>query len=379
MTPGLMAVMRKEVRQVTRDRRMLPFLLVAPALQLVVFGFAMDFEVEQLDTVVCDHDGSSASRELLRRVTADRTFARAGTATDCRRPEADIRTGAATIGLVIPQGYGDDLAAGRPVQVQVLADGTNPLYGRFAREAAAGAVEAVSLGVLAQRAEVARGLLQAEPALARPAPQLRVFYNPRMKSPIFMVPGVAAMILLIVTTVIMAMNLARERELGTLEQVIVTPLAQWELILGKILPFVVVGCFDVLLVLTVGAWVFDVPVRGSLLLLALGTLLYILSTVGLGLFLSVAAKTQQQAFLLAFAVMMPGILLSGVMTPIENMPAWLQPLTYLNPIRYYVTILRGILLKAAGLRDLAFEFAALAGFGVLILAAATARFRKRLG
>ena len=379
MTPGLMAVMRKEVRQVTRDRRLMPMLLIAPVIQLIVFGSAVDFEVERLGTVVCDSDGTAESRELVRRFTADQSFANLGPARDCHRPEEDVRDRLADVVLVVPPGYARDLAAGRTAEIQVLADGTNPLYGRFARESATAAVDAMSATILVQRAERARGLLQVEPLVPRPAAQVRVFYNPRMKSPIFMVPGVAAMILLVVTTIVMAMNLAREREMGTLEQVIVTPLKSWELVLGKVLPFVAVGCFDVLLVLTVGSWVFDLPLRGSLLLLALGTLLYILSTVGLGLLISVSAKTQQQAFLVAFSVMMPGLLLSGVMTPIENMPHWLQPLTLLNPIRYYVEILRGILLKASDLQDLAFEFTALAAFGVLVMVAAGLRFRKRLG
>ncbi len=379
MTPGLMAVMRKEIRQVTRDRRLMPMLIIAPVVQLIVFGSAVDFEVEHLNTVVCDQDGTAESRDLARRFTADKSFVDIGPARDCNHPEEDVRDQRADVALVVPPGYARDLAVGRTAQVQVLADGTNPLYGRFARESAAAAMDSISAAMLIQRAERARGLLQAEPVIPRPAAQIRVFYNPRMKSPMFMVPGVAAMILLVVTTIVMAMNLAREREMGTLEQVIVTPLKSWELVLGKVLPFVVVGCFDVLLVLTVGTWVFDLPIRGSLPLLAFGTLLYILSTVGLGLFISVSAKNQQQAFLMAFSVMMPGILLSGVMTPIENMPHWLQPLTLLNPIRYYVTILRGILLKAATFQDLAFEFTALAFFGVSVMVAAGLRFRKRLG
>ncbi len=379
MTPGLMAVMRKEVRQVTRDPRMMPMLVVAPVVQLLVFGFAVDFEVEHLRTVTCDLDGTPESRELVRRATADRSFLDIGPALDCSRPEEDVRDGRAEVALVVPRGFSRDVQAGIPATVQVLADGTNPLYGRFAQQAAGAAIDALSLDVLRGRADLARGLLSADPPVARPRAEVRVFYNPRLKSPIFMVPGVAAMILLVVTTIVMAMNLAREREIGTLEQVIVTPLRPWELILGKVLPFVLLGCFDVLLVLTVGAWSFDVPIRGSLGLLALGTLLYILCTVGTGLFLSVAARNQQQAFLLAFSVMMPGLLLSGVMTPIENMPRWLQPVTYLNPIRYYVEILRGVLLKASDLHDLGWQFVALLGFGLGILVAAGLRFRKRIG
>jgi ABC-2 type transport system permease protein len=228
------------------------------------------------------------------------------------------------------------------------------------------------------RLEAMRAATGTDPTPPRIDLSLRVLYNPALKSRIFMVPGVAAMILLVVTTVVMSMNLARERELGTLEQVLVTPLRRWELLLGKVLPFIALGALDVLLILTVGGLIFGVPVRGSLALLVAGTFLYILSTVGLGIFLSVLARSQQQAFLMAFGVIMPGILLSGVMTPIESMPAWLRPLTALNPIRYYVTMLRAVLLKGAQPADVWPELAAMGLFGAAILSAAMIRFRKRL-
>jgi len=192
------------------------------------------------------------------------------------------------------------------------------------------------------------------------------------------VPGVAAMLLVVVTTIATAMGLARERELGTLEQVMVTPIRPGELILGKVTPFVLVGLLDVLGTMTLGAWIFDVPIRGSLLLLGLGTLLYLFSTVGLGLFISTVSRSQQQAFMGGFFVMMPAILLSGVMTPVENMPAWLKPLAYLNPVKYYVEVLRGVLLKAADFSDLWLQLGALFLFGSIILTLAVVRFRKRL-
>jgi ABC-2 type transport system permease protein len=206
----------------------------------------------------------------------------------------------------------------------------------------------------------------------------RVLYNPGMRSTLFMVPGVSAMILLIITTIATSMGLAREREIGTLEQVMVTPIRPAELLLGKVLPFAIVGLFDVLLALVVGSWVFGVPIRGSIAILFLGTVIYLLSTVGLGLFVSTISRTQQQAIMVGFFVIMPAILLSGVMTPIANMPSWLQPLTWINPVRYFVEILRGVLLKGADLVDLWRSFVPLTAFGVVILGLAVARFRKRL-
>lgn len=377
MTPALRAVLRKEVRQITRDPRLLAMLVVAPAFQLLIFGYAVDFEVDHIDTRVCDLDGSAQSRELARGLAADGTFRLLGAA-DCRAPEADIRAGRAQAVVVFPAGLARDLAGDRPVAVQVLVDGADPVVGRFAMNAATAFFQQASLPWLRDRMARVQALAGAEVALPSIRPVLRFYYNPSLRSPVFMVPGVAALILLVVTTIAAAMGLAREREVGTLEQVMVTPVRPWELLLGKLLPFVVLGAFDVLLVLAVGTWVFDVPARGSLALLALGTLLYLMTTVGVGLFVSTISRSQQQAFLAGFLIVMPMMLLSGVLTPVENMPAWLQPLTWVNPVRYYVQILRGLLLRAADLGDLAVPFAVLAVSGPTVLGLATARFRKRV-
>lgn len=375
----VLAVLRKELRQITRDRRMMAVLVVAPALQLIVFGFAANFEIEELPTVFCDHDGTARSRSLRQQLTADGTFRDLGAAADCARPELDVQQGRARVAIVFPQGLARDLAADRTAHVQALVDGTNPTVGRYAANAVVGWARAASVPILTGRLERLAGLSGAVPTLARLSAEPRLLYNPAMESSIFMVPGVAAMILLVVTMIAASMGLAREREVGTLEQVIVTPIGVVALLLGKVLPFVLVGLFDVLLVLVIGNTVFDVPIRGSLALLALGTLLYLMSTVGLGLFVSTVSRNQQQAFMVGFFVMMPAVLLSGVMTPISSMPTWLQPLTYVNPMRYYVEVLRGVLLKAADLQDLAVPFAALAAYGLGILGAASLRFRKRLG
>jgi len=378
MTPAYRAVVRKEVRQISRDKRMLPMLVVAPMIQLTVFGYAVNFEVNRVDTVICDEDDSAASRRLVRSLEADGTFHDVGAAVDCNRPDDEVVDGRAQLAVLVPRGLSRDLAAERPVQVQVLVDGSNPTIGRFASVAASGAIELQSARYLQQRLERLRGLQGVEVRLPMLTAEPRLFYNPQMRSPLFMVPGVAAMLLLLVTTIATAMGLARERELGTLEQVMVTPVRPGELILGKVTPFVVVGLLDVLGTMTLGAWLFDVPIRGSLLVLFLGTVLYLLSTVGLGLFISTVSKSQQQAFLGGFFVMMPAILLSGVMTPVENMPSWLQPIAWVNPVRFYVEVLRGVLLKAAGFRDLWLQFAALFLFGIIILTLAVVRFRKRL-
>lgn len=379
MRPGVFAVFRKEVLQVTRDRRMMPLLVLAPVMQLIVFGYAVDFDVDHLRTLVCDGERGSQSRSWVRRMAADGSFWIVPEEKWCEAPEEAIRNGVADLVVTLPPDLSWSLSRNRPLSFGVMADGTSPLDGRFARQVALAFAERLDGEARLARLEALRAASGSEPPSPLLDLSIRVLYNPSLKSRLFLVPGVAAMILLIVTTVVMSMNLARERELGTLEQVLVTPLRRWELLLGKVLPFLVIGALDVLLILTVGGLVFGVPIRGSLRLLLAGTLLYVLSTVGLGIFLSVLARNQQQAFLMAFAVIMPGILLSGVLTPIENMPSWLQPWTALNPIRHYVTLLRAVLLKGASAGDVWREMAALGLFGVALMGLAMARFHKRLG
>ncbi len=378
MTPAFRAVVRKEVRQITRDRRLLPMLVVAPMFQLIIFGYAVDFEVQHVATVVCDRDHTAESRELVRGLEADGTFRDVGPARVCGNPADEVVDGRAQAAVLVPHGYARDLAAEHPAEVQVLVDGSNPTVGRFASVAAESYLVTRAAQLTMSRLERLRGRQGAELSLPTIVAEPRLLYNPRMKSPMFMVPGVAAMLLLLVTTIATAMGLARERELGTLEQVMVTPIRPSELIIGKVTPFVLVGIVDVLGILTLGAWIFDVPIRGSLPLLGLGTLLYLFSTVGLGLFISTVSRTQQQAFLGGFFVMMPAILLSGVMTPVENMPSWLRPIAYLNPVKYYVEVLRGVLVKAADFADLWLQLGALFLFGSVILTLAVVRFRKRL-
>jgi ABC-2 type transport system permease protein len=206
----------------------------------------------------------------------------------------------------------------------------------------------------------------------------RVLYNPRLKSAIFMVPGVAVMVLLVVTTIVTAMGIARERELGTMEQIMVTPLRPAVLLLGKCLPFAIIGLVDVGTLLCVGSFLFGVPLHGSLLVVFAASALFLFSTLGVGIFISTVSSSQQQAILGGFFFLMPAILLGGFMTPIDNMPGWIRPLTYLDPVRYFLEILRGCLLKGSGFADLWRQFAALAIFGVSIMTLSVLRFRNRV-
>jgi ABC-2 type transport system permease protein len=367
------AVFRKEVRQTIRDRRVMFMLIVAPLVQTVVLGAAVDFDVDRVPTLVVDRDGSAESREHARRLLADGTLLRAGAAATAEEAQREIDDGRAAAALVLPPRLGADLLARRPAEVQVVLDGTDPNRASAAAAAASG-----YFGGLGER--LARDRLRAagrpEPAQIAVVP--RVAYNPRLKTAPYVVPGISAMLLVIVTTLVTAMGLARERESGTLEQVLVTPIRPIWLLLGKLLPFLVIGVVDVGLLLAVGTWIFEVPLRGSLLVGLLGVVLYLFSTLGMGLFISTVSQTQQQAFLGGFLFVMPAILLSGVMTPIRAMPGWLQAITLVNPLRHFAEVIRGVLLRGAGLGDLWFQLAMLAVIGLSVMGLAVVRFRTQV-
>jgi ABC-2 type transport system permease protein len=370
----LAAVFRKEVRQTVRDRRVMFLLVVAPLVQTVVLGYAVNFDVDRVATVVVDRDRTVESRLHARRLLADGTLLRAGDASSAAEAERALDSWDAAAAVILPDGLGRDLAAGRGAEIQVVLDGTDPN-----RATVAGGAVARYFGEAAER--LARERLSS--AGRAPPPQVvltpRVAYNPGLRSAPYIVPGIAAMLLLIVTTLTTAMGLAREREMGTLEQVLVTPIRPLWLLVGKMAPFVVIGLVDLALLLAAGAWLFGVPLRGNLLVVLVGTLLYLLTTLGAGLLVSTLSRTQQQSFLGGFLFLMPAILLSGVMTPIRSMPGWLQAVTLVNPVRYFAEVMRTTLLRGGGFADLWPQLLALAVLGGTILATATARFHKRLG
>jgi ABC-2 type transport system permease protein len=369
----LAAVFRKEVGQTIRDRRVMFLLVVAPLIQTVLFGYAVDFEVDEVPTVVVDRDRSAESRAHARRLLADGTLREAGSAPSAAEADRRIDDGEVAAALVLPADLGADLAGGRTTGAQLLVDGTDPNRANAAASAAAryfGDVgERLARERLAARGRTAPGTIEVAP---------RIAWNPELRTPPYMVPGIAAMLLVVVTTLTSAMGLAREREMGTLEQVLVTPIRPLFLLVGKMLPFVVVGVLDIVLLVAVGSWLFDIPIRGAPVVFLAGTLLYLMATLGIGLLISTASSTQQQAFLGGFLFAIPAIILSGVMTPIRAMPAWLQAVTLANPLRWFVEVMRGTLLRGAGFADLWVPLTALAVIGSTILAVATVRFRKRL-
>jgi ABC-2 type transport system permease protein len=375
----------KEFLQLRQDKKLIPTLFVGPLFQLMALGYAANLDVSAIPTVLVDLDRSPASRALVERFTGSGYFEVKGGEDTAEAVEPWLVSGRAQVALVIPLGYGEDAAAGRTPQVQVLADGTDSNSAVVGLGYASRIVSEAGAALLADRLQNMPRVQMAGtlPVLARVAGQIdlvpRVWYNPDLKSRWFYVPAVLAMVLLLVTMILPSMAIVREKEIGTLEQIIVSPLQSWQLILGKLTPFVVIGLIDLCLITVVMRLVFGVPLRGSFLFLVFMTLLYLLNTLGFGLLISTLVSTQQQAMMFsAFALMVPMIYLSGLIFPVENMPAVFQYVSYVIPVRYYGNVIRGIFLRGSGLDVLWPEALALLGEGAFVLGLAALRFRKSL-
>lgn len=369
----LLALIRKELTQALRDKRMMAVVLAIPIFQLTVLGFAANLELVHAKTIVVDEDDSERSRAFLAGLGADGTFvlSRAGSLDEAL---SALRSNDATVAIVVPRGFSRDLEAGVPVSVQGLVDGSDPT----GSVAASAGLEQYAARVALE--EAARAAADSGPiAVPRVRIEPRLLYNPSQKSRVYIVPATGASILLIVTAIITAMGLAREREVGTMEQLLVTPIRPMVLMVGKTVPYAIFGLFDQAVILVVGNVLFEVPLRGSIPLLFVCALVYLTATLGLGLVVGTLARTQQQALMGAFFMILPAILLSGMMTPVEAMPSWVQPVTWLNPARYYIEILRSILLRGATLSDLARPLAHLGALAVGFLGLAVVRFRRSLG
>ena len=373
----LLAVIKKELRQTARDRRMVFLLIGVPVIQLFIFANAVNLDVDRVPTVVVDLDKSQRSLSDLRRLLADGTLTKVGAVDSIPEAERWLETGRAAVVLLIPEGFERDVVRGRRARVQAILDGSDPNRAGIASAAIAqyfGAEAAVLL-----KARMQRTAADVTPRLPQLNLRSRVYFNPELETAVYMVPGIMAMLLLLITTIVTAMGLSRERERGTLEQILVTPVQSSMLMLGKILPFAMFGLLDFAIALVVGSYVFDMPLRGSLALLVVGTMLYLLTTLGAGMLISTFSGSQQQAFMGGFFFMLPAALLSGIMTPIRSMPGWLQPFTLLNPLRHYAELMRGVLLRGASAADLQVQLSVLAAIGCIVFASAVFRFRRMIG
>ena len=352
-------------------------LLIAPVVQLLVMGFAVNTDVRNISLAVRDNDHTYQSREFVRAAGSSGYFK----TTLISGPESGdsllLVSGKAGLILVIPPGFGEDLVRREPARVQVLVDGADSNF----------AVQGVNYLQKAAR-QFSEGMVRVQLASAGPGAQTplpsvvaetRVWYNPDLASRYYLVPGIMALLLLVATMLVTSMALVKEREDGTFEQLIVTPLRPAEMIVGKLLPFVVVGFVEVTFAVPIMLLVFHVPFRGNFLFLYAMSGLFLLSTLGLGLFISTLVKTQQQAMMIAtFFVMMPFVLLSGFAFPVENMPPAIQAVAHLIPLKYYLTVLRGVFLKGTGWAELWPQALVLLAWGLGILTLATVKFHKRL-
>jgi ABC-2 type transport system permease protein len=365
----------KELLQLRRDRLTLAMMIVLPILQLLLFGYAINTDVRHIPSVVYDQDQSAQSRDLARSLEATGFYDFVGTVNDYEDIQRALRSNRARVALVIPPGYASNIARGKPARAQLVVDGSDPQTVASATNTAAALVAARSTAILLQRLQRSGAGFVTEPIQLEPD----TWYNPEVRTAVYVVPGLVGVILTMTMVMLTSMAIARERERGTLEQLIVSPVRSVELVLGKILPFVVIGYVQMTLIFVAGRVVFDVPVRGALSLLYALAFLFIAANLALGLFFSTLAKTQQQAMQMSFFFLLPNILLSGFMFPWEAMPRPAQLLSQALPLTHFLRIVRIITLKSGGFADVQGEVLWLSSIlGALILLASL-RFKKKLG
>ncbi len=364
----VLALIVKELLAVLRDGKSRMVLVGPPLIQLLVFGYAATFDLNNVPVAIYDKDQSQASRDLVARFLGAPAF-RLVASLHSEQPIDDlIDSRQAAMVLVIDRRLTRDLLTGQPAPVQVIVDGRNSNTALL--------IEGYANTILSDFAlswGAAHGVPQPPAVLA-----MRARYNPTLSSRWFVVPGIVALLTQVVTLLVVGLSVARERETGTFDQLLVTPMRPIDILLGKGLPGVLIGVTEATVTILAAVWWFDVPLRGGLLALYLGLVLFVIAVTGIGLMLSSLATTQQQALLGAFLFMVPTIILSGFATPIANMPDWVQDLTLVNPMRYFLVIVRGVFLEGASLSSLVSQYWPMAAIGVVSLAAAGWLFRKRV-
>lgn len=376
MLTRLKQMLIKEFIQVFRDKRTRFILIGPPIIQMLVFGYAATYEIRHVPTVVVDLDHSQESRDLISLFTSSPYFDVQHDLVNSRQIGDLIEQGKTTVGIEIDAGFAERLRKGETAPVQVIVDATNSNTALIA----SGYISQIALG-FAQRYQQDR-IARIAPQFAEVIPQVelepRPWYNPGLSSRWFFVPGVIGSLTLVLVVTLTAFAVVREREIGTLEQIMVTPIRPAEFILGKTLPFFLIGLFDVSLIAAVGTLWFRIPFRGHFSVLLTGSVLFIVCMLGVGLLISTVSSTQQQAMVTAFFFIMPAIAFSGFGFPISTMPHWMQMLTYAVPLRYFLIVLRGTYLKGVGFEILWPQMAAMTGLGVGLLTVAILRFHKAL-
>ncbi len=376
MLRRLRYMVKKELIQALRDPRLRLFVILPPLIQLIIYGYAINFDLKHIDTAVLDQDLSRASRQLVSRFAATEYFAVGHVLRQPGEIPPLLDRNRATLVLRLAPDFGRELAGGRPARLQLILDGTDSnsalVVARYAAQVLADYQEELTTARLA-----ALGL---PPELARPVRlEPRAWFNENLTSRWSFVPGVIAMVVMLVSLMLTALAVVREKELGTMEQILVTPLRPVEFLLGKTIPFVLIALLDVVLVTLVGVFWFEVPLRGSLAVLFLGTLFFLFNSVGLGLLISTVSATQQQAMMAGTFFFTPAILLSGLVFPLRNMPEAVQYLTYLNPLRYFIIIIQDVFLKGVGLEVLWPQMLGLGLLGLSLLTFSVLRSQRHLG
>ncbi len=374
MNSRLLSIIRKEFIQITRDTRTLMLILVIPIMQLFLLGYSATSDVRNVPIAVFDQSNSRESRALLDSFRAADYFSFTFVSVSEDELRRLVELGEARAGLIIPPDYADRLADGE-AQVAFVLDGSDPTVAATAFSAATLIGQQHATSLMQEHIQRTGMNIQFRPPLEV---RTQVWYNPDLVSAYFMIPGVIGMILYAITAIVTASTIVRERERGTIEQLIVTPIRPWELVVGKVLPYALLAFLDTLVVIAIGHWWFGVPVRGSMLLIMLVSAIFLLTGLGVGLFASTVANTQQEAMLTVWMTLLPSIFLSGFFFPLQAMPQVLQILSYAMPLRYYLVIIRNLLLKGADLAAIQTDLIALILFGVVIMGAASLRFRKRL-
>ncbi len=368
--------LRKEFLQLKRDPNIVRLIFIGPIAQLIIFGFAINLDVNSVPMIVCDQDHSLQSHDFVARFVNSGYFPVVANIDRLSEIDRYLVQGDASLALVIPPEFGKKIVRGEPSGVQAIVDGSESSAATVGLNYAAAIVAGYSQDVLLE-SFARRGFGEIKPITVRP--EIRVWYNPDLKSRNYILPSLLGTILTQATVTLTALAIVKEKESGTLEQLIVTPIKTWQIIIGKLAPFTIIGIIDILVALAGVTLVFGIPVRGSIVMLLVLAVLFIFTTLGIGLFVSTVSSTQQQAMMTAmFFVMLPMNFLSGFIFPIENMPKVIQGISYVLPLRYFYEIIRGIFLRGAGLDVLWPQVIALAVFGFGILALSSFRFHKKL-
>jgi ABC-2 type transport system permease protein len=372
----MLSIAWKEIIQARRDRLTMAMMVGVPILQLLLFGYAINTDVRNIATVVYDQDHSSESRGFVRRMEATGFYDVVGHVASYEEIGVALRSRDAMVALVVPPRFGAEVEAGRTAQLQLVVDGSDPQTVASATNTAMSLASARSAALSIERLQrLGQPIAAASEVIAlEPA----TWYNPDLRTAVFIVPGLVGVILTMTLVMFTAMAIARERERGTLEQLIVSPIRSAELTVGKIVPYIGIGYLQMTLILVVGSWVFDVPIVGSIPLLYMLSVFFIAASLAVGLFFSTLAKTQQQAMQMSFFFLLPNILLSGFMFPWEAMPAPARWLSTALPLTHYLRVIRGIVLKGSSFTELTAELIWLAGLTLILVIVVSMRFQKKL-